>query len=71
VERRKAKKPLSRMSNKEIRSVLRQRYLMMSWVAYLDEEGERVQTEYIKESLLGIESVEKEIAKREMEVSVN
>jgi hypothetical protein len=59
------------MTNKEIRIAFEQKSLMMSWVAYLDEEGETVQAKYIKDALKGIETVDNEMIKREMRIHCN
>lgn len=59
------------MTNKEIRIAFEQKSLMMSWVAYLDEEDEMVQAKYIKDALKGIETVDNEMIKREMRIHCN
>jgi hypothetical protein len=68
MENHSSKRPIGKMSNKEIRQTLRQRALMFSWVAYLDEEGENVQAKYLSDALSGIDKIEAEIIKREMTV---
>ena len=69
MERRKRRRPLSQMSNREVKDMLAQRSLMLSWVAYLDDEDEKLQVKYIKDALKGIEMIDAEIEKREMQVS--
>lgn len=68
MEGKRSKRPIQKMSNTEIRQVARARALMMSWVAYLDEESDRSQASYIAHSLKGIEAVDKEMIRREMEI---
>ena len=57
------------MSNREVKDMLAKRSLMLSWVAYLDDEDEKLQVKYIKDALKGIEMIDAEIEKREMQVS--
>jgi hypothetical protein len=71
VEKNKRKRSLSQMSNKEVRMALAQKSLMMSWVAYLDEEDEMIQVKYIKDALKGIETIDNEMVKREMHIHCN
>jgi hypothetical protein len=71
VEKNKRKRSLSQMSNKEVRMALAQKSLMMSWVAYLDEEDEMIQVKYIKDALKGIETIDNEMVKREMRIHCN
>lgn len=56
------------MSNKEIRQVAKARALMMSWVAYLDEESVDDQAKYLANSLKGIDAIDKEMIRREMSI---
>ena len=71
MEKNKRKRSLSQMSNKEVRMALAQKSLMMSWVAYLDEEDEMIQVKYIKDALKGIETIDNEMVKREMRIHCN
>ncbi len=71
MEKNKRKRSLSQMSNKEVRMALAQKSLMMSWVAYLDEEDEMIQVKYIKDALKGIETIDNEMVKREMHIHCN
>lgn len=56
------------MSNREVKDMLVKRSLMLSWVAYLDDDDEKLQVKYIKDALKGIEIIDAEIEKREMQV---
>ena len=64
----KKRRSIQKMSNKEIRQVAKARALMMSWVAYLDEESVDDQAKYLANSLKGIDAIDKEMIRREMSI---